>query len=186
LWIPQSLRIFPDAETRDASISTPISGTVSYLEDSKSYESYDGFSWVPQLGFGIWQDYEPTLTGGWGNGNGTYNYAKYMQIGKTVNVTVYFTLGSTTTKGAGLEITLPTLVNKPIAGRIFQGTGKCNPGGATTFLLAAETVASDDKAVLTVWGSAAAYVNQTAITATVPATWATGNYFNFNLTYEVE
>jgi hypothetical protein len=182
-WVQQNFRIFEDATARTEAVSVPTAGMISYLENSKSYESYDGTSWVPQVGIGNWKTYEPVLSGGWANGNGTYNYAKYAQIGKTVHVAVYFTTGSTTTEGTSLEISLPVPSNRPFGGRIYQGTGKCNAGGTLSFL-AVENIAGNDKAVLTALGSGAPYVTQAGITTTIPGTWATGNYFSFNLTYE--
>jgi hypothetical protein len=182
-WIQQNFRIFADEAARTEAVSVPTAGMISYLENSKSYESYDGTSWVPQVGIGNWKTYEPVLSGGWANGNGTYNYAKYAQIGKTVHVAVYFTAGNTTTEGASLEISLPVPSNRPFSGRIYQGTGKCEIGG-TRYLLLVENIAGNDKAVLAALGSSGAYVAPVAITQAIPGNWVAGSYFNFNLTYE--
>jgi hypothetical protein len=181
----QSVMSFAGTAARGSAIATPVEGMVTYLEDSDDYEGYNGSAWIPLVSIGAWKTWAPVLSGGWANGNGTYNYAKYAQIGKTVHVAVFFTLGSTTTKGASLEISLPVAPNRPFAARLYEGVGKCNAGGTNVIMLV-ENIAGNDKAVCTVLGAAGTYANITGISATVPGTWVTGNTFMFNFTYEAE
>jgi hypothetical protein len=45
----QSIIVFSNEAARTAAITSPIEGMVTYLEDTASYESYDGAAWI---GFG--------------------------------------------------------------------------------------------------------------------------------------
>jgi hypothetical protein len=45
----QSVMVFSNSTARSAALTSPIEGMVTYLEDTSSYESYNGTSWV---GFG--------------------------------------------------------------------------------------------------------------------------------------
>jgi hypothetical protein len=61
----QSIMTFANSAARGSAIATPVEGMVSYLEDTNSYQFYDGSAWtglVPQSGnaiingaFDIWQ-----------------------------------------------------------------------------------------------------------------------------------
>jgi hypothetical protein len=61
----QSVIAFSNATARSSAITSPVEGMITYLEDSNSYQSYDGSAWVglvPQSGnaiingaFDIWQ-----------------------------------------------------------------------------------------------------------------------------------
>ena len=82
--------------------------------------------------FGKWlTSWTPTVGGtGWAIGNGTIT-GRYHRIGDTVHWYVQFTIGSTTTKGAGgLAISLPSTVS----GTIDQwGTGAYYDTSASTY-----------------------------------------------------
>jgi hypothetical protein len=45
----QSVIVFSNSTARSAALTSPVEGMVTYLEDTSSYESYNGTSWV---GFG--------------------------------------------------------------------------------------------------------------------------------------
>jgi hypothetical protein len=61
----QSVATFSNQTARDAAITSPVQGQVTYIEDSSSYQSFDGTTWiglVPQSrnaiingGFDFWQ-----------------------------------------------------------------------------------------------------------------------------------
>jgi hypothetical protein len=125
-----------------------------------------------------WQTYAPTLSGGWANGNGVYNEAKYVKIGKTVHMAVRFTLGSTTTKGTTLSISLPlTAANTYGFGMArFTAGGSIYNGVVVAFNAATATLLPNL--------ANATYLQQANVTTTVPGTWVTGDSFIFTLTYE--
>jgi hypothetical protein len=126
---------------------------------------------------GAWQTWAPTLSGGWLNGNGVWT-ARYNQIGKTVNFLAIFIVGSTTTKGAGIAVSLPVTAQSSsgfMANAYFtQGVTRI-----TAFPLANAT-----SCVLGVSVATTSYSSYGAASATVPFTWATGDGIYFFGTYE--
>lgn len=124
-----------------------------------------------------WQSYAPTLSAGWANGNGIYT-AYYCQIGKIVHVSILFQLGSTTTKGTGMAFTLPVTAKRAADVPIIAYG---NPAGSTTMFGGLLTTTL---AYVYALGTAGAYIQTANVTATVPATWATGNTVSLAFTYE--
>lgn len=125
---------------------------------------------------------EPTLSGGWINSGanpGTW-IAYYKKIGKTCFVQAQYTLGSTTTKGTTLQVSLPVKAARIGA---TMGPAYFSRGSA---IGACTNDSSVDYVRLYVYNSAATYLNFDGITATVPGTWATNDYFRFNFVYECE
>ena len=132
-----------------------------------------------------WQTYTPTLSGGttpaWSNGNGTYD-AKYCQIGKTVHVSINFTLGSTSTKGnSSPTFTLPSgLPARALNTAIFP----VKFTRSATYYGFAIIDSSTSSVRVYVWNAASTYLNADLVTSTVPGTWATGDNITFEITYE--
>lgn len=151
---------------------------------------YQGASAIQTLASGIdtsvgtgllaWQSWSPTFSGGWANGNGTWT-AKYVQIGKTVIATGYFVVGSTTTKGTGMIISLPvTAFNSTnINGSAWCGTTSSSgfsplivrPASTTTFTMIAHNAAGT-------------YVTGADVASTAPITWATSSVVSFTCIYQ--
>jgi hypothetical protein len=128
---------------------------------------------------GAWQSWAPTLAAGWANGNGTWT-AAYAQIGKTVHVFGAFTLGSTTTKGTNLQFAPPVTAASSRSNLTFTARASV---GASVFMLRGR-FPSASAMQLDVINAAGTYATLAQITATVPATWATGDNFTFFCTYE--
>jgi hypothetical protein len=126
-----------------------------------------------------WVTYAPTLSSGWLNGNGTYD-AKYCKIGKIVHWRVTFTVGSTTTKGSGMVMSLPVTAaatNSAVSAQGFLVTGSTRYiasvlFGSTTTVTIGTSVAN------------ATYTTWNAMTATTPFTWATNDIVILAGTYE--
>jgi hypothetical protein len=125
---------------------------------------------------GAWQAWTPTyanLT----VGNGT-TVARYQQIGKTVSFEIRFTLGSTSAIGTTPSFTLPVTASLSSATYLAlfgDATATNHIGGVdcnatTAFLYATNT------------STAVAFVSY--LTATVPFTWTTSDYFVVRGTYE--
>jgi hypothetical protein len=127
-----------------------------------------------------WQTWAPVLSGGWANGNGVWN-ARYAKIGKIVHVAAFFTIGSTTTKGTGMTISLPlTAANsaRQTNGYVYATIG------VNTYPLGLQN-SSTGNIQATTWAANGTYVTNNSVTSTTPATWATNDIIYFGLTYEV-
>jgi hypothetical protein len=131
-------------------------------------------------GLKAWTTYTPTFIGGsWTVGNGTWT-AAFAQVGKIVHVRVYFLIGSTTVKTGPLIITLPVTA-KEIKGQINAAAYGFAP--SNNYQLAVMDRATTNIELMAV-NSSGTYAIYNSCSATVPATWATGNYFYFGLSYE--
>jgi hypothetical protein len=126
-----------------------------------------------------WETWAPTLSSGWANGNGTWE-ARYCQIGKTVHIKATFTVGSTTTKGTGMIFSLP--VNAAATTQYGAYNVVASVAGSGFLLIALITSATE--ITVQAINAAGTYATRTGITATIPATWATGNVFHLEGTYE--
>lgn len=178
-WVQQNFRIFADDTARTEGVSVPTAGIISYLENSKSYESYDGTSWVPIINTGEWQTWAPVLSGGFSNGNGVWD-AKYTQLGKTVHFSAFFTAGTTTTFGAGLTVTLPVAALSSSTARLVNGFFAKGTARHPLTVIASSTTAM----TLAANNAAGTYVQTTNISSTIPFTWATGDTIQLSGTYE--
>lgn len=134
------------------------------------------------IGTGLlaWQTWAPTLSAGWANGNGVWT-AKYVKIGKTVIAMGYFAVGSTTTKGTTLAVSLP--VTSANAATI-NGTAWCgttNSSGLSNLAVFPTGTASFN---LYSQNTAGTYVSWSNVTSTAPITWATNSILSFTVIYE--
>jgi hypothetical protein len=141
----------------------------------------DGIDTSIGTGLLAWTSWSPTLSSGWANGNGVWT-ASYVQIGKTVIARGSFVVGSTTTKGSTLTISLPVTANtnaiqtsSPAANATVAGTSTYQLAGfidtTTTLQLYAQNVS-------------ATYGTRSTITSVIPATWATSDIFRFQVIYQ--
>lgn len=179
----QAVMVFAGTAARSSAIATPSEGMVAITTDTDELQYYNGTDWTAGLPFGAWTTWAPVLSSGWLNGNGVWS-AHYAQIGKTVHVRGGFTVGSTTTKGTGLAISLPVTASSNAAAN-FTAIPMANAtvaGGNTNILWG--YVNSTTSFTLFALGTAGTYANRANITATVPATWATGDVIQFAFTYE--
>jgi hypothetical protein len=178
----QAVMVFAGTAARSSAISSPSEGMVSVQTDLDDLTYYNGSAWTAGLSFGAWKTWAPTLSGGWANGNGTWT-ADYIQIGKTVHVRGKFVLGTTTTKGANLNITLPITASTNSIGTNSTTAGFAVCAGVNTALLWGYVTGSTT-ITLFAMDSAATYLRRSGIDASTPAVWATGDQFNFSVTYE--
>ena len=126
-----------------------------------------------------WQTWAPTLSNGWANGNGTWD-ARYCQIGKTVFVKALFIVGSTTTKGNNLDVSIPVTAQTL---NVASSITTCTVGGGNTNLLFGN-LSNTTTYTLFAINASATYLTRNNITATIPATWATNDVLRLNFTYE--
>jgi hypothetical protein len=136
------------------------------------------FEWAS---VGSYTDYTPTFTN-FTLGNGTINVARYAQSGKTVHVYGKVTLGSTSSMGTNLILTLPVTASSNV---VVSPIGQCQLTDTGTityfgFVLYATTTT----ARLVVGNSNNVYFNESVIQSTVPMTWVSTDTFTFDFTYE--
>ena len=125
----------------------------------------------------VWTTWSPTVTG-LTKGNGT-EVARYRNNGKMVDIFYQFTLGSTSSITGQVYLTPPinSIYDLAIACAYFSEAGVADvPAGI--FM---------PKSVIypKTMGTAAAFMNQAQLNASTPFTWGTGDFFNFNFSYEV-
>lgn len=128
-----------------------------------------------------WTAFTPTLTNTT-LGNGTIT-GFYTQVGKTVFAKVKFTLGSTSAVASN------PLIIAPVA---FFGSGMsssavvgiCSIFKSPTTYLGIVKWNTSTNGLLLVYLASGTYVAETAITATVPVTFATGDSIDIFLHYE--
>jgi len=167
------------ATTTNNGWSTP--DNTAYVKDGASAIRTLGSAIDTSVGTGLlsWQTYTPTLSFGWANGNGVWT-ARYVQIGKTVHVNAYFVIGSTTTKGAGLDISLPVTAANSAAQ--INSNAYCSI--ASNFYpipaIAQSTTTVRLKTVVT----SGTYGVFNDVSSTTPATWNTNDVIYFGLTYQ--
>ena len=127
-----------------------------------------------------WTSWSPTLSGGWANGNGVWT-ARYAKLGKTVFAVGSFVVGTTTTKGTNLNVSLPvTAATNAISTSVSTNT----VAGTATYLLWNTVDAASQIISFHAINASATYATRTAITSAIPATWATGDIIRFSVCYE--
>lgn len=129
-----------------------------------------------------WSSWVPTFTN-FTLGNGTLNYAKYVQLGKTVHIRLRVTLGSTSSMGSVPNFTVPVDLNGDYDRQAIEPV-------LATVILRDEAPAGVIGVAL--WNTASTivlrYLSGTAtlsnITSTAPFTWASTDSFYVAATYE--
>jgi hypothetical protein len=177
----QAVMTFAGTAARGSAIGTATEGMTSYLEDSDSYQSYNGSDWVSVVSTGAWSTYTPTLTG-ITLGNGVIS-ARFIQIGKTVHFWVIVALGSTSSVTGSVQMTLPVTksssMGTPIGESFFHQIGVLNQGPGSFISQAGSNVVTFY--ALTASGS---YVTTQTLSATIPFTWANTHTIGMKGTYE--
>lgn len=136
-----------------------------------------GTSWA-------WQTWAPTYTN-FSLGDGTLNYAKYIQIGKTIFCRIKVTLGSTSSVSGDLKFSLPVNANSGYTdtSEAFAGAATLNDFGINAYS-AAVAWGSVSTARLMAQGSAGAYLIRSTTSSTVPFTWGSTDYWQAEFSYE--
>jgi hypothetical protein len=127
-----------------------------------------------------WTSWAPVLSSGWLNGNGVWT-ARYAQIGKIVIVSGYFVVGSTTTKGTTMTVTLP-VTSSAITN--MNGIVQFQTTAGGTMSVGQVFPASTSAINLNALGSAGTHVNVVSVSPTVPITWATNSVVSFTAIYQ--
>ena len=136
--------------------------------------------------FGAWTSYTPTF-GSTGTapavGNGTLT-GQYMKIGRSVLMSVVFTIGSTTTFGSGnLNFTLPATVSAAAAGAVLNTS--CSRTGTQNFIVGAAPLSNNGTTTSTMWfASTSTSGDWDAWTTSTPWTLAAGDVVRVWGTYQ--
>lgn len=169
--------------------TTPNNGwtvptSTDYVKDGATAIETLGDAIDASVGTGLlaWQSWAPTLSGGWLNGNGTWT-ASYVKIGKIVHVRGRFVLGSTTTKGTTMSISLPVTAAANQVSTVSGAATWATVAGTNTYLLFPQ-IASTTTITMFAPNVAGTYMTRANLTAAIPATWATSDEVHFSFTYE--
>jgi hypothetical protein len=163
----------------------PVPTSTDYVKDGATAIESLGDAIDASVGSGLlaWQSFAPTLGAGWANGNGVWFTGSYCKLGKIVFVRASFSIGSTTTKGTGLNLNLPVTASANAVGTQSGPLTPVTAGGVNTHLLYGQLAGTGQFAFFAV-NAAGTYLTRTGVTSAIPATWQTGDVINFNFSYE--
>jgi len=129
---------------------------------------------------GVWTTFTPSFTGVT-VGNGTL-IARYRKVGKTVDVYVKLTLGSTSSLNASLNyFALP--FNLAYGSDGLTVKGGLNDASPVTLINAASEF-NGNNVILATLNTSGTYGTNSRITATLPFTWTTSDFFWYQVRYE--
>jgi hypothetical protein len=170
----QTVMVFANAAARDAALTSPTEGMVTYQEGSNHLTVYTGTEWVT---FDTaWTTYTPTFTN-FTLGNGTVT-AQYFKVGKMVTVQVAVTLGTTSAVSGLIGVSLPVAFAS--ADR-FVGYAR----GSVVINYIMHVIGVGAIMNLYAISTSGAYAATTNTSATIPNTWANTHKFFITATYEV-
>ena len=129
---------------------------------------------------GVYSAYTPTF-GGFTLGNGTTN-TRWTQVNKQVHYYGRVTLGSTSVMTGPLDVSVPININA--ASTILDPMGVANAyNGSTIFYFFPINLFNASFRMIFA-STSGAYATNVDVGSGVPFTWAAGNYFQWNMTYE--
>ena len=136
------------------------------------------------VGLGIWQTWTDITYANLTVGNGTV-VARYVQIGKTVIGHFIFTLGSTSAIGTAPTVTPPiTASSSYVAKRNSIGNVYMLDAGTGVDLVGSVQLESTTLFRPFVHHIPTTYMELALLSATIPFTWGSGDFFAFSFTYE--
>lgn len=178
----QSIATFSSAGARNSAITSPKNGQVAYISSSKSFTYYDGTGWQ-QLVLPEWITYTPTVT----NvtlGSGYTLSAVYTQIGDTVIVNFSLLFGATTAVTGEPYFSLP--VNHANTNRSGAAGNAVivDASPFTRYRASAYPSGTPSNCFMRVFSASGTYVTETAMSSTVPITWAVGDLISTTIVYQ--
>lgn len=155
---------------KDSALATNNSVPNNTLSNTGSF----GSAWA-------WTDWTPTLVNLSG---GTQTFAKYTQIGKTIHFRFKYVLAGAGVAGA-VTFTLPVTAATQYGTSNHQiGGGILDDGGAAFYQGVCFLAASTTIATIRVSNASATYETYTALSSTVPFTWASTDVIQIQGSYE--
>jgi len=184
----QANMVFATSAARDAAITAPQEGMVAYLKDVDGVFIYSGSAWIQDSGIAAYTAFTPTLSG-WTQGNGTF-IAYYRVFGKTVHYYGRFTFGSTSAVGGAstnFTVTLPATSTFGVES-IQAGVGQFRKV-STGLNIIGQTANSSTTTMIVTWAEnpgSTTYVARQVwnTTATLPFTFASGDFVSWDVVYE--
>ena len=176
--------VFATTVTRDAAFGGSnkvlAEGQTCYLEDANVVQYYDGAAWAAVGPSGAWTAYTPTLLIGVTVAK-TVDYAKYLQVGKTVFVQVRLTATASGTANNVVQVGLPSGLDPVGAAGLAAVIGSFSliDSGTAFFTGAAMHLSSGIVAGLAT--NSGTYMGASAPQMTV----VSGDFFGFSVMYEV-
>ena len=138
-----------------------------------------GLAWKTATTQFPWTTYTPTLT----NitiGNGTV-IGRYQSVGKTVNVFLSLTLGSTSSFTGGIAVSVPVA---PLYTNEYKGLASLSDNGVGDYPAFFYASASPAVLYLVAANTSGTYISGSPVNATTPFTWTTSDRFTLSFTYE--
>ena len=176
--------VFADSTDRDNSFGgtgekTLAEGQACYIEGT-GLQIYNGTAWRP---YGYRQTYTPTFTN-FTLGNGTIDYANYVQVDDFIQVSVQVTLGSTSVMGSDPTVSLP--VTSAVQQSLTQyGSSLYLDTGTQGFAGFVFSAAGQTTAGLGIANVTANFPTYQGISATSPFTWVATDVLNVYFTYTI-
>lgn len=171
----QSVMVFTTTTARDAALTSPTDGMLTFQTTDDAFTIRDGGTW--RTIDVTWKDYTPSFAN-FTVGNATVT-GKYFRIGRLVHFIVSVTLGTTSSVSptGGIQASLPVAYTSTAR---FHGTARMAVG--STFM--GTLIGSGGNAVMYVNNVSGTYETLTLTTNAIPGTWATGHTFLMQGTYE--
>ena len=173
-----------DVADYNSPITTIVNEVNSNLDNSniKAGAAIDPTKLASSGFLGAWQSWTPTWTNLSG---GTLNYARYIQIGKTVHFRLKYTLGGAGVSG-NVSFTAPVEVSTGYADQFAtpMGTATYIDNGVGSFEGSTKWADSSTTIALRVRRVSGSNIANTALSSTVPFTWASSDVILAEGTYE--
>ncbi len=174
---------YADLAARTAANPSPSEGDVSWQEDTNRFDIYNGSAWSQVAVGGTFTDYTASASGGVGLtvGNGTWDFAGYVQVGNLVIYQIEFTLGSTSAISGNIAIGLP-ITSKLYSTTTYYGVGTLCDTGVATYPAVCRSI---NQTAFTIHpqNASGTYLVQSSASATVPFTWTTGDRITATVIY---
>jgi len=175
------------SSTRPAS---PSEGMTIYETDTDALLTYSGSAWENTTQISAWRSWTPTLGvdgagTAWALGNGT-NSSRYLKVGRTVMCHLWLEFGSTSTFGTGaLMFTLPVARTASEGANQDYGSARLiDVGSAAPCEGQVKNSSNVANATLHAVDTAVSYGRLSAVTSTVPFTWASSDVVTASFIYE--
>jgi len=164
--------------------STPIAdGRVGFDRTNENLVIGDGSN-SQLVHMGAWISWAPTWTN-FTTGDGTLDYADYVQIGSLIVFKLKFTLGSTSSMGTSPQFSLPVAPSTDyVDNDIINASVELKENGSTRRVGFANVDQTNDRCGIFALNASVTYLALSSVTSTVPFTWGTGDTIEVSGAYE--